>query len=99
LDDLSSLASTTLFSVTIRQLQIEILVKTSMDKQYFFIYLYVMERNTYVSLSPIFKRLIQLEFADYLHGLYEILIVSKLLFSVNIKQPEKEYLEHFFQDC
>ncbi len=58
-----------------------------------------MERNPYVSLSPIFKRLIQLEFAYYFHGLYEILIVSKLLFSVNIKQPKKECLEHFFQDC
>jgi len=99
LDDLSSLASTTLFPVTIRQLQIEILVKTSTDKQYFFIYLSVREINTYASLSPIFKRFIQLELAYYTHDLYKILILSKLLFSVNIKQPKKEYLEHFFQGC
>ena len=70
-----------------------------MDKQCFFIYLSVGEKNTYVSPSPIFKRLIHLELAYYSHDLYKILILSKLLFSVNIKQLGKEYLEHFFHGC
>jgi hypothetical protein len=53
LDDLSSLASATLFSVTIRQLLIDILANTSIDKQYFFMLLSAEEINTYALFSPI----------------------------------------------